>query len=178
MKTLKIRKGTVFYRVEINERKRYDNPKFYAYFRDETCSKKTWANRCENYCRYLEVAAKRDLKFINVPYKSVYLIEDVTENDMILAKTFIKLAKRVYKGDTAKIKCVTEAVRELILLKQADHLKCADLLSDYTLARLVCKAGFDGMVRFVLSDRPHCSDEVAICSPDDKLEIIKEEMLM
>lgn len=177
MKTLRLKKGTVFYRVETKEKRKHDNPKFYSYFREDICNKKTWVARCENYCRYMEVQALRDLKLIVVPYKTVLYLEDVTKDDEILAKTFMKLARRVYKGNPEKIKCVKEAVADLILLRSANPLNCPGLLADWTLSSLICKAGFDGMVRFVEGSVTNCYDEVAICSPDEKVKIVHEEMI-
>jgi len=176
MRTLRLKKGTMFFRVETKEKRKYDNPKFYSYFRDGRCDEKIWAKRCDRYCRFLRVVARRDLKLINVPYKSIMWAEDVTEDDVKLAKTFVKLAKRVYKGNKDKIECVKKAVTDLILLKEG-RFDCSELLNDWTLANLICKAGFDGMVRFVEGDIPNCYDEVAICFPEDKLEVVYEEMI-
>ena len=177
MKTIRIREGTVLYRVEAKEKRKMDNPKFYSYYRDgHTCDKKLWTNRCTDYCRYLEVRAKRSLKMIVVPYKTVLYL-DPTPEDFVFAKTLIRLANRVYKGDVKKINCDKESVKELITFGGRDYSKCSSLLPDWVLAELICKAGFDGMVRFVEGDTINCYDEVAICSPDEKVEIIAEEMV-
>lgn len=177
MRTIRLKKGTEFSRVEVSEERRYDNPKFYAYLRDKKCDEKLWAKRCINYCRFLRVIAKRDLKLMNVPYKSLLYVEDPTEEDIKLAKTFVRLAKRIYKDDKNKIECVKKAVTDLILLKPHAHFRCAELLNDWTIATLICKAGFDGMIRYVEGDTPNCYDEVAICFPDDRLEVVHEEMI-
>lgn len=177
MKTLKIKKGTILHRVETKEKRKDDNPKFYSYFRDDSCDKKTWAKRCVKYCRYLEVKVKKDLKLLVVPYKTILYMEDVTKEDRNLAEILVHIAKRVYKGDKKRVDCVRRAVSDLILLKEDDKYSCESLLNDWTIATLICEAGFDGMVRFVEGNVVNCYDEVAICFPDEKLEVVKDEML-
>lgn len=178
METLKFKKGTILYRVEAKEKRKFDDPKFYSYFRHSgVCSPKTWTKRCTTYCRYIEAKTKVDLNLLHVPYKTILYAEDVAENDVILAEALVDLAEKVYKDDKRKVACVKESVKDLILLESRNPLACSDVLSDWTLATLICKGGFDGMVRFVEGEKTNCYDEVAICSPEDKVEILVDEMI-
>ena len=176
MEIYEIKKGQRFYRVEASEKRKYDNPKFYSYFRDaKICDKKVWSRRCGKYCRFLEVETKRDLNLLLIPYKSVLYTEEVSESDKILAKKLIRLAKMVYKNDKDKIEEVKDAVKDLIHLEGRSLF--TTISSDWTLANLICRGGFDGLVRFIDNKKTNCLDEVAICFPDNKLKIITDQQI-
>lgn len=170
----KIKKGQIFFRVENDIAKRFDNPKFYSYFRKIGCDVKLWKFRCQNYCKFMKLEALQDLNLLNVPYKTVYFVEDVTENDEILANTLKKLALQTY-SDQNKITCLFDAIDNLILL-QSSKINCGN--SDWVLANFLCDLNLDGMVRFPEGAEVNCFDEVAICNPDNKVKVLEEEMLV
>jgi len=181
-----ITKSTVLYRIEGNILKGADNPKFYAYFRDQSaCTKTHWAStRCESngYCKLIAARPKRDINLLIVPYKTVSF-DYVDENDLELGAKLMQLARGVYTEGSDDLKCTIRSINNLIL-QTANTYVCKDpkdINPDYALIRLLCRAGIDGWIRTANGDPytspTHCLDEVAICDPDTKLKIEMEEMI-
>jgi len=185
MEIYTITKDSMLYRVEGSKAKGAANQtyKFYAYFRDPSVCKNThWTHRCENngYCKFIEASPKKDINLLVIPYKTV-LYHYPDKNDKILGARLKRIARYVYKKGSEDFNCAMFAIDDLILQKERSYT-CPELNPDYSLIKLLCKAGLDGWIRTVnghpKTSPTDCLDEVAICYPDTKIKIKTETMIL
>lgn len=172
------------YRFE-TEASSKDKHKFFAYYRNKKINpwevaEGAWGGRCrDKNCGFKVVYPRQKLRLIAIPYKTVMMEHEVTNEDE-------ELAALLLKAEPTPTEHQRNAINHLIL--QHDAALGRNL--DYDLIDRICALGYDGFIRVMenteeesivkhiqtSADTTHPGDEVALCNADAKVYTVFDRL--